>query len=238
MPSRGLIYVVFGLKYERLAARAISYSRTMTELPILVLTNIPSRKRSAEWSKGIDFLDIGENSSKNRKVKTELVKYTPFDETLYLDCDSVLQNKGIERVFDRMVGQDVALRVYGDWPVNRKLMSYYSTTFKKCGAELPMRIYYGAFVGFRKTQSTDLFFDTWYKNHETAGIVREMPALAVTAKQLKGKVAFREFMTADNIFTWKIDHRAIVAHEYRDSRTWWRDFWKRKNVTWTSEVYI
>jgi len=238
MPNKGLIYVVFGTRYERLAARAISYSRTMTNLPILVLTNIPQSARSKDWETGIEFRDVSKLKKSNRQIKLMLNKLTPFDETLYLDCDSVLQNKGIEQVFDSMAGCDVVLRVYGDWPVKRKLMSYYSVTFKKCNAELPIRIYYGAFIGFRKTPGTDLFFDAWYKNHETAGIVREMPALAVTVKQLKGKVTFKEFMTVDNIFTWKIDHRAIVAHEYRDSRTWWRDFWKRKNVKWTSEVFI
>ena len=238
MPSKGLIYVAFGKRYERLAARAITYSRTKTDLPILVLTDIPKNDRSPDWGEGIAFKDMSGLNIKNRRVKLSLNKYTPFDETLYLDCDSVIQNPGIERVFDDIVKHDIVLRVYGCYTKRTHLMSYYALTFDRCKVQLPVWIYYGAFVGFKKSAGTDLFFKTWYDNHETAGITREMPALAVTVKQLRDKINIHEYMTADNVFTWKRDSKPIIAHEIGDSATWWNNFWKRNSVTWKSTVCI
>ena len=92
---RGILYTVFGAEYEKLAVKTIKYSRQYTDLPICVITNILDR--SKEWGEinDITFVESKYPQVKNRMAKTKMIDLTPFDETLYLYCDSVIQMHGI-----------------------------------------------------------------------------------------------------------------------------------------------
>jgi len=217
MNEKGLIYVVFGNKYDELAARTIGLSRKFTNLPIQVLTNIPEDNRSLEWKniKGVEFTLFNMKQGENRSIKTRLIDFSPFDLTLFLDCDSFVQRSGVEMLFDLMSGSDILLPVLGKWGVGSKPLSVYAKVMQKIGAQLPLTIYYGALLGFKKTLGAKKFFDLWHSYWRlTCG--RDMPPLACAVKN-SGVVVKEIFPEEDRFFYGgckKVDKNALIQHAY------------------------
>ena len=122
--NKGILYVAFGSDYLLLTLAVIKYSRQYTSLPICVLTNI--KERGEEWNKieNVSFVNFDLEQVDNRVVKTQMIDHTPFDKTLYLDCDSVIQNYGIENVFD-LLDKDLVLNLCIYWHKKSKIVNIY-----------------------------------------------------------------------------------------------------------------
>ena len=86
-----------------------------------------------------------------------MIDYSPYDKTIYMDVDSVIQKNGIESAFDKLNGSDLMLNVYGKWD-KRVPLSYYRVAMHRLSVTIPIVIYYGAFVGFSKTDKAKEFF--------------------------------------------------------------------------------
>lgn len=206
----GILYIAFGEQYERLAAHTICYSRKFTDIPIVVLTNIKSRCEKWNGIKNIQFIDFDLPQDKNRQVKTSMIEHSPFAKTLYLDCDAIIQKKGIEKVFDLINDDRLLLNIYGRW--SRVAPSLYRKAFANAKLSLPINIYYGAICGFTKNEKTKQFFALWNRYWIENGSGREMPSLACAVAN--SKIAVKEIGNKDAIFSWKINNNAIVQHEY------------------------
>jgi len=219
----GLLYVAFGEKFDQMAAKTIAYSQRFTDLPITVLTNITNR--CAGWAKtrNINFVEINDVTGNNRNYKTSMINYSPYDKTIYMDVDSVIQQAGIEQAFDKLNGNDLMLNIYGQW-VGRVPLSYYRDAMKILGVSIPIIIYYGAFVGFSKTDMAKKFFLEWNKNWKKSGIAREMPALACTVKKMPDLKLVRIGNKA-GIFTWRIQKGFCIQHEY--GAKFWKMFFPK-----------
>lgn len=188
MVSRGIVYVVFGKNYERLAVETIAINRRFTDLPFCVFTNIQSYNREHGW-KGIKNVTFKEFPSMpdhmNRSIKTQIAKITPYSQTIYLDVDMALQNKGIEHVFDYLNGNtDVVLNKYLRWEENDKILRIYKRAMKQFGCSLPLDVYNGAFIAFNKCQRVSEFFDLWHIYWIKFGMKREMPCLACAIQNM------------------------------------------------------
>ena len=224
--SDGLLYVAFGDKFDRMAAHTIEYSRRFTDMPITVLTNIQNRCTFWQNVNDINFVFINDVQKNNRQYKTTMINYSPYDRTIYLDADSIVQQKGIERAFNKLNGSDIMLNIYGRW--NDKIpLSYYKIALAHIVVSIPIVIYYGAFIGFGKSESAKNFFKHWNENWIKSTIAREMPALAGTVKKSEG-LKLIQTNNNDNIFTWKKNREAIIQHEY-GSQFWNQYFPKGLN---------
>ena len=208
----GLLYVAFGEKFDQMAAKTIAYSQKFTDLPMTVLTNIKNRCEGWKKTKGINFIEINDVTTNNRNYKTTMINYSPYDKTIYMDVDSVIQQKGIEKAFDRLNGNDLMLNIYGQW-VGKVPLSYYRVAMHRLGVTIPIIIYYGAFIAFSKTDMARKFFAAWNKNWKKSGIKREMPSLACTVKKMPDLKLVRIGNKA-GIFTWRIQKGFYVQHEY------------------------
>lgn len=215
--TKGLIYVVFGKDYEEFAAYAIAISRKSTDLPICVLTNVLAAERSEKW-KGIPnvtFREFNVNTVLNRDIKTSMIKHSPFDETLYIDCDAVIQNKGIEKAFELLEGNDIVLNRYLHWPKEvHKILNIYDRAMRMFDVTLPLTIYNGALVAFRKNNETKFFFERWNYFWNKFGRGREMPCLACTVKslpELKLNTFPKGFFAVDGMFD-----KAVIQHKHDD----------------------
>lgn len=211
----GLLYVAFGEKFDIMAAKTIAYSQKFTDLPITVLTNVTKRCEGWKKTKNINFVEIKDSTVNNRNYKTSMINYSPYDKTIYIDTDSVIQQRGIEKAFDKLNGNDLMLNIYGQW-VGRVPLSYYRRVMKKLAVTVPIIIYYGAFIGFSKTENAFKFFNNWNNNWKkscTTGTLREMPALACTIKKMPGLKLIRTGNSA-KIFTWRIQKGFCIQHEY------------------------
>jgi hypothetical protein len=210
----GLIFIAFGPEYDKMAAHCLSYSRNYTDISITVITNLTENQRHEKWNsvKNIEFRYIDKSQDSNRKIKTSINVISPYEKTLYLDCDVIIQKEGIEQVFDLINDDSILLNLYGRWDANKKLAGVYRRTFVNNFVSLPANIYYGALVGFSKSNSINTFFETWHKCWVEGGSGRDMPALACAVKKTKIKV--NEISNKDKIFSWLIRKDFIIQHEY------------------------
>lgn len=183
--ARGLVYVAFGEEYSRMAAATILYSRQFTDLPVHVLTNV--EPLDAKWGKikNITFEVLKIEQNNNRLVKTSLPKYTPFRQSLYLDCDSVIQKLGIEGIFDLLGDYDLLLNLFLRWKKGDKILRLYRTAMQKADVSLPLDVYNGALIAWNSWSTVNSFFCEWQHLWTLNGMGREMPALACAVKRCK-----------------------------------------------------
>lgn len=194
----GLIYIAFGREYIRLAESTIPYTKRFTNLPVTLIVNRPCKIPS------VNVVYVKMRDSQNREIKTQLHKWTPYDRTLYLDVDSVIQRKGIEKVFD--FDSDIVLNKYLRWEKGDKVLNIYDRCMKKFDVKPPITIYNGAFILFKKKPQ---FFDVWHSYWKKFGSGREMPPLACAVK--KSGVSYENFKI--KIAVDSLNPDAMIQHD-------------------------
>ncbi len=209
---KGLLYVVFGKEYDRMAAYSIAFSRRYTNLPICVLTNL--EERDAKWRKieNIEFKYIPALLEENRDVKTRMIQYSPFDLTLYIDCDSVIEKIGIEKVFRMLGNNDLLVQKYKTFEKGNKVLQIYKRMMHQVGIELPMTRYLGGFVLFRKNERVCNFFKLWNEYYKI-GTGADMPAFCCA---IKNSNLFISVITIkDKVFAVHKRRGFIIQHNFK-----------------------
>lgn len=226
--NKGILFIVFGEKFYNLAIKTISYSRNFTNLPFHVLTNVVDNAFLSIPNTTFEFFDMPDY--KNRFIKTQMINHSPFMQTLYIDCDAVIQKEGIENVFNKLNENAIGLIVYGIWIDDRHSLSYYRNTLKNLDVKYPLELFYGAFILFKKTSKAKRFFTDWHDNWLNSKEVREMPALACTIKKGDGKYNLLKIDLSENIFAWKLNELSIIQHEYGNGHDFWKKFFKENKL--------
>ncbi len=185
--TNGILYIAFGKEYDNLTAHTVAFSRQFTSLPICILTNINEQKRHPKWKEvdNISFIYLNKNQNENRNIKTKMNQITPFDETLYLDCDSVITKPGIDKAFELLQNNDLVLNINLHWKIGEKVLRIYKRAMIAAKVKLPIKVYNGAFVCFRKNELVGAFFLCWNTFWIQNGMGREMPSLACSIKKFK-----------------------------------------------------
>jgi len=212
--TRGICFIAFGAEYDKLAAHTIAYSRKFISCPITVLSNIKNRNEKWNEVPEVNFIDLEIPTEQNRRVKIELHKYSPYDETLYMDVDAVIVKPGIEKIFDFLKDSDIVFQHNNLWRPGEKYSRIYRDTAKKFGLTLPLRVYLGGFWAFRKTPETISFFDQWLANWTASGCGRDMPSLACAIKQtgIKYELVFRDIQ---KLFSFGMNYDCVAVHRVR-----------------------
>jgi hypothetical protein len=231
--SQGIVYVVFGKDYEEAAAAMLLASRKHTALPMHVLTNIPQAQMSPVWAEisNITFTHLDMPQDANRVIKTQLYKYTPFTDNLYLDCDTVIQHDRMAAVFAQLAESDLVMYERTHWAVGAKVPALYVRALRIAGEELPVTNWRGAVIAFnRDNPKVQRFFDYWYEQWRANRRGREMPALACAAKraQLTDHTSIAALPAAFMAVVENDD--ATVQHEYADKHRKKRTFYEKFNV--------
>jgi len=122
----GLLYVAFGSEFDLLASYCVAYSRRFTKLPIQVLTNVAPESRSKKWSEvdDVHFTQINDVTTNNRLYKTSMNEYTIFENTVYLDSDSIIQKPNFDEVVLEFFSQDndLILNHYCTYPTSLPIL--------------------------------------------------------------------------------------------------------------------
>lgn len=203
--TAGIVVVAFGNDYAAMAAQALKFSRKNTDLPFHVLTNVNNFKAG-----GNTTVRVFEKSQReNRKAKLRANEFSPFDLTLLMDCDSVIQRKGCELFIDLLDGYDTVFNNRITFIPGQPIWNIYRRTMDKFGVKKPITISSGGLFAFRKNDAVDGFFKTWYQMWEQTGCGREMPALncAIKKTELKSN-KFPKGYFVDNAFS----KDAIIQH--------------------------
>jgi hypothetical protein len=184
---RGIVTVAMGAQYAQMAAHVIRHSRQFTDLPIHVFTDRSGPEQSELWSTIPDVTveTLPVHWGDNRMVKTLLHKYTPFQRTLFLDCDAAIVRPGIERIFDIEATADMVLCPRHVLKVGNDIPELYLRTFRTAGVQLPVTVYYGALFAFdRDNPRARKFLERWHHYWELTDKFADMPGLITTAKEL------------------------------------------------------
>jgi hypothetical protein len=190
MKRRGLVYVAFSQPYLEAARHSVTALRRYSSLPVLVLTDVLPTEQSSLWQSLLDTkLQVidGRDPLQNRRVKTQLYRYTPFDETLYCDCDTVVRSPRFMEAFDILAACDICFPVYTRQESDERLKTpvYRETLvdFGLHGQEPTLWVYQGGVYCFRNTAAPlfDLWSRCWQKRQ-----FRDMPPLVVAVHTIKG----------------------------------------------------
>jgi hypothetical protein len=208
----GIISVAFGEEYDTFAAKVAVLTRSNTDIPIAIISNL--KTRSPLWNNvsNIQFIYVDAPQDDNRIYKIKCIDYSPFDRTLFIDADAFIQNQGIDGVFDLIPDCGILVDLYGVYGCNTDASQLYNSALFNAKLQFPIDIFYGAFFGFKKNGSTQKFFDLWLSYWKINGCGRDMPALACAVKS--SGIEKKVVADSDNIFSWKENKSAIIQHEF------------------------
>jgi len=234
MMKQGIIQIVFGKEYDRLAVSTVKISRQNTNLPICILTNLSEGQRDGQWKEisGISFQKFDIPTKLNRDIKTQIIKYTPFEETLYIDCDAVIQRRGVEKIFEYLKGYDLLFPLWSHLTM-KNLPNIYKKAIETFNVKLPLDAWHGALMCFRNTSKLQKFFERWNKYWKEFGCGRDMQCLACAVRKENLSVGTLPY----DFFKWSsLNSNAIIQHyTWKDSGKSFREkfklpYWKREEL--------
>jgi len=100
--TRGIIYFAYKCRYLKECHVSISTVRRLTDLPITVFTPTPDKFPQ------IDGVDISQANHRGLYAQTYACANSPYDETLYLDVDTIIIDNEAFLPFEMLQNFDVA----------------------------------------------------------------------------------------------------------------------------------
>jgi|TARA_R110000744_G_scaffold99133_2_gene191535 hypothetical protein len=95
---------------------------------------------------------LGNDMPMNNRAKLWALSTSPYDVTMYLDCDTMIEHEDIRYAFDHLKDNDVI------FTLNRP----YNAKITKLNDDESMKYHCGIFV-YRKNKATTKLMDDWYK---------------------------------------------------------------------------
>lgn len=169
-----MVYVAFGAPYLSMALFSmVSLRVTNPDLPVCIVTNVAKRAPDhLPWWRPGDvwkFLELG--TDQNRSAKLRIYELSPFEETLFLDCDTLVLGD-VSPLQHYLAHFDILMKyVYA--PVKRKRVPLLGGRFRYSE--------HGHFnsgvIGFRRGPLVAEFFATWQQRFEAMGNRLDQPSL-------------------------------------------------------------
>lgn len=171
--SRGVVYLAFGAPYLAMAlVSAASLRASNPSVPICMLTNVTEHPPDVSWWGGRAedrWVYIEDRSEMNRHYKTDMLAITPFDRTLFLDCDTFVVGD-VDRIWGLLDHFDLVLR-----PVPRP--GDRSVRILQGSLRLGDVTHFNTGVfGFRRTDATADFFRRWNDGFRAMKLGVDQPA--------------------------------------------------------------
>jgi hypothetical protein len=187
--TKGIVLFAFGKRGYFFAAYnlALSVKHFNPEIPVVLFYNGDSLKYLSNLSVFDDIYPIkDEDIYRNGKIdparlKTNIYKYLPYDENLYLDVDG-LALKDLQPLIDHLskqkgwyltdvtgVGGKGDKINYAIWASQEKIWEFFKL---KSDAQYPA--IQSSFAYIKKTKTAEKFFNKVYKNYELDFPVRDL----------------------------------------------------------------
>ena len=171
--SRGVVYLAFGAPYLAMAlVSAASLRATNPSVPICVFTNVTKHPPDVSWWGELAedrWVFIEDRSEMNRQYKTDMLAITPFDRTLFLDCDTFVVGD-LDRIWGLLDHFDLVVR-----PVPRP--GDRSVRILQGSLRLGDVTHFNTGVlGFRRTDATADFFRRWNDGFRAMKLGVDQPA--------------------------------------------------------------
>lgn len=263
MRTRGIMIIAFGFDYEKAALYCVETIRKFSDIDILVCTNIPDFARSSGWNSyaNMEFRFFDMNDGDNRIIKTQLSRYTIFDQTLYIDSDSSVASDRFMYPFEMLDEYDI---ISPEWKTFTKSqiekLSENSGKFKKFlkiaeKFDIEKDTYIaGGVCYFNRGNSADSFFRDFNDLWVETGKKEDMPGLngaMFRNREIVGKLDNSEFnnynseiIVSHHNSLIQYDHlEGFTRRRYNPSSDEWEfcdqgtvEFYKKKKVAFIYDV--
>ena len=162
-----------------------------------------------------------------RMVRTNMLDYTPFENTLALDADSLIQNRGVELFIDLLQDADFAGVNTYVIDIGKTMPRIYRSAMLHLGARCPLTMWSGACWAIRNSKQSREFINKWHECWTylcSIGNIRDMPALASAVQTTDFNLV--EFPR--NFFGhYDYSPEYTVQHSYYGSKP---HYWERFNI--------
>ena len=177
--SAGCLFVAFGEAHLVLSLIAIrSLKEKNGDLSVQLITNVDVNLNSFDfWNSDFDYLTyLNLDTDKNRLIKTNLIEYTKFDKTLFIDSDSLI-NGDICKIFEFSEKFDLGLKL--NWrPQTIEEKSNYQITKNLSVGDFSH--WNSGVILFNNNASIKSFFRNWQENFVDMASPFDQPSLANT----------------------------------------------------------
>jgi len=184
--TRGHLYIAFGIEYDKATAFSVATLRKHSTLPVCVLTNV--KKRHPKWKEcdNVKFVFMESADRDNRDVKTRMVNFTPYDESLYTDSDTLILSNKFALAFDVLKNCDIAFPYYpGKQSAQRLATPIYREALAKFKVKDIPLVYQGGVCVFRRNDAVKKFFALW-NEYWKVDRFRDMPPLVAAVHNVHG----------------------------------------------------
>jgi hypothetical protein len=173
----GVIYLAFGEAYLAMALLSFRSLRASNpQIPACIVTNVVKIAPAGlpGWRPELDhWLFIEADAAINRTYKTGIHRLTPFDKTIYLDCDTLITGS-LQPLFRFLDHFDVCLRLKED-PLPENAFGKLPVLDDARLCDLPH--WNGGVVAFRTAAGSAQFFENWSQAHRKFGNYRDQQSL-------------------------------------------------------------
>lgn len=206
----GIIYITFvknkkSNSIKELVCSVESVKKLHPELPITLFTD---KDPNIKWIDDVKIITID-----SERVKQKYLYDSPYDNTLYLDCDTVIEAP-IEESFRLMERFDMA----ATHDIMRKDPKKAARWSKYAAVPDGFSEFGGGVVMFRKSPAVENFFGIWHKNFNewcaSTGLIKDQPSFMVSVWQcqdLKFYILPPEFNTRTKKYN---NIKTRILHEH------------------------
>lgn len=104
----GVLYVALGPAYAIMALVSINSLRIYSDVPISIIID-KSTADTVKLPQLDDIIIIEDSIEDNRLIKSKIFDYSPYENTLYIDCDTIIRANIID-CFDYLEYFDIAIK--------------------------------------------------------------------------------------------------------------------------------
>jgi hypothetical protein len=170
----GVVYRALGAPYLAMAINSLLSLRiTNPSVPVLIVTNVVQHAPKKTWWRpeiGDRWVFIDIDTKKNRYAKMDVYTHSPFDHTLYLDCDTMVLGD-VSPIPNYLHFFDLLLTPsYGPSKKKARILDG-KLRYPEDG-----RFNSGVFA-FRKAKTVEQFFSLWNERLNALGYPEDQPAL-------------------------------------------------------------
>ena len=209
--SCGIVYVAFGYEYLLMAAySAYSAKKFNNGIKCSLVTNLKIIDKGS-LNDIFDYVTVvDEDNIDNRLIKTQAIKFAPFDKCLFLDCDTEVRGD-LSVMFQCLDRFDVIMKMN-----SRPYLKDYEVSEGVPGYLLP--ICNSGVIFFRNGSKAETFFNNWQSNFVKFGKKSDQPALACAIYQQPDL----RFLSVNALWnTFPVDRELLTVNSVRfKSKIW------------------
>jgi len=183
----GVIYLAFGKPYLAMALRSIATLKEWnSSLPVCIITNVDfdAAKTGSLDNNRDSIIRLDELTSKNRDIKTNIVNYSPFKYSIFLDCDTLVMGDLSEAKL-LLKYFDIAFRL-NPYPQLRKGKGDVLILDNNPVCVFPH--WNSGVILFKKGENTIHFFEEWNIIHKSLKLKYDQVSLVETIFKTNARV--------------------------------------------------